>query len=885
MAKLVVLKLDGNLSAQGFRATLEIGEENSRPEIEISGNLPPLPDLATYLNQWQDNYRSLGISSRIKPQDIIYDGCFNVKIQQCWQSANILGDRLQDWLNSEEFRPINNTLREELKRDEPIRVLIRTDNILLQRLPWHLWDFFSRYSQAEFALATTTSEIPAKPRLEERQKAEGRRQKEGIGRGLLPLPIEDQQISNFGRGVKSTWSRQKSFAKNFFLAFSFCPPQYASCLPRKADKSKVRILAILGNSTGIDITTDRKLLENLPNSETVFLVEPKRNELNDYLWQQWDILFFAGHSETAGDTGRIYINKTDSLTIEELKYGLKKAIALGLQLAIFNSCDGLGLARQLASLNIPQMIVMRELVPDEVAQEFLKHFITAFSHGKSLYLASREAREKLQGLEDNFPNATWLPIIFQNPFVTPPTWKNLLGEGIVSDWAGKLNRKRHFANLILASMLVAALVMGVRYLGILQPWELQAYDHLMQLRPEEGEDRRILLVTVDEGDIQYQVQQKMNMHWSLSDRALAQLLQKLDRYQPKAIGIDIYRDSAADPNEPDLINRLQNDNRIFAVCKVPAAEDGEPYGTLPPPEVSQQRLSFSDFVADNDEIPRRQLLNLTPPLTSPCAAKYAFSLQLALHYLNAEKIPAKITPQAELQIGNVVFKPLKKHVSGYQGEDALFYNGYQILLNYRSLPSLENIAQRVSLRDILNDRINPQLIESIKNRIVIIGITASSSTDYWKTPFSPAAPSNKKQIPGVFVQAQMVSHILSAVLDKRPLLWWWSGWLETLWMWAWSLLGGIITWYILEPIRLVFAVAIALLTLFGICFGVFTTGGWIPLIPGALVLLMTATVLQIMGDRHLRNCDRQLTPLGFFSNSKQHLKLQNDWESSTLKAK
>jgi CHASE2 domain-containing sensor protein len=867
MAKLVVLKLDGNLSARGFRATLEIGEENARPEIEISGNLPPSPDLATYLNQWQDNYRSLGISSRIKPQEIIYDGCFNVKIQQCWQSANLLSDRLQHWLNSEEFRPINNTLREELKRDEPIRVLIRTDNILLQRLPWHLWDFFSRYSQAEFALASTTSEIPAKPSVEERQEAGGRSQEEGIARELLPLWAKDHEISDFDRGVKPSWARQKGFAKNFFLPFSFCPLPSARCLKKKTDKSKVRILAILGNSTGIDLETDRKLLENLPNSETVFLVEPQRNELNNYLWQQWDILFFAGHSETADDIGRIYINKTDSLTIEELKYGLKKAIALGLQLAIFNSCDGLGLGRQLASLNIPQMIVMREPVPDEVAQEFLKHFLTPFSNGKSLYLASREAREKLQGLEDNFPNATWLPVIFQNPFVTPPTWKNLLEKVIVSDSPGKINGKKDFVNLILASMLVAALVMGVRYLGILQPWELQAYDHLMQLRPQEGEDRRILLVTVDEGDIQYQVQQKMNMRWSLSDRALAQLLQKLDRYQPKAIGIDIYRDSAADPNEPDLINRLQNDNRIFAVCKVSAAEDGEPHGTLPPPEVSQQRLSFSDFVADRDEIPRRQLLNLTPSLTSPCAAKFAFNLQLALHYLNAKGISATITSKKELQIGNVVFKPLKKHVSGYQGEDALFYNGYQILLNYRSLPSLENIAQRVSLRDILNDRINPELIELVKNRIVLIGVTASSSTDYWKTPFSAAAPSNKKQIPGVFVQAQMVSQILSAVLDKRPLLWWWSGWLEALWVWAWSLFGGMIAWYILQPLRLAFAVAIALLTLFGICFGVFTQGGWIPLIPPALVLLTTATVLQIMRDR-------RVTPLGFFSSSKQYLKLE-----------
>jgi CHASE2 domain-containing sensor protein len=57
------------------------------------------------------------------------------------------------------------------------------------------------------------------------------------------------------------------------------------------------------------------------------------------------------------------------------------------------------------------------------------------------------------------------------------------------------------------------------------------------------------------------------------------------------------------------------------VCKVPADLDGEPDGIHPPDEVPQERQSFSDFVADEDEISRRQLLQLIPPLKSPCAQK------------------------------------------------------------------------------------------------------------------------------------------------------------------------------------------------------------------------------------------------------------------------
>ena len=56
------------------------------------------------------------------------------------------------------------------------------------------------------------------------------------------------------------------------------------------------------------------------------------------------------------------------------KNAMKIAIAKGLQLAIFNSCDGLGIANQLAKLYLPQSIVMREVVADEAAQKFSQYF-------------------------------------------------------------------------------------------------------------------------------------------------------------------------------------------------------------------------------------------------------------------------------------------------------------------------------------------------------------------------------------------------------------------------------------------------------------------------------------------------------------------------------
>lgn len=846
----MVLSLgQGNLHEGLPTVTAQLGEPDNSYRMKFTASLPAAPEIPELYRNWQSLYRAfyqrhnlrLGIEDTEEiDDDFEIEEAYVTNVSEvdlthlCQQFTN----SINAWLHSTEFRKIDQQLRTQLKPSEEIRFIIETNDDLLRRIPWYLWNFFEDYPLAEVALSASEYQQPNK-------------------------------------------------------------------LPKKIRIEKVRILAIFGNGIGIDISQDKTCLENFSaQAEIECLVEPKLDQFNDQLWHQdWDILFFAGHSSSQ-EKGCLQLNQTDTIALDPLKYALKQAISRGLKLAIFNSCDGLGLAQQLQDLQIGQVIVMREPVPDGVAQEFLKYFLAEFSRGQSLYVAVRSARERLQGREGEFPCATWLPVICTNPAEPPMIWPQQRTRTKAVDEAGDLaalpavsarskHRKvrvtprnaasgnfasesvsrtakqnpstryrssitsdRSLQTLLVASVLVAALVMGVRHLGMLQPSELQAYDHLMQLRSaDEKPDSRLLIVTVDDADIQYQIQQKMNMRWSLSDQALAQLLQKLEQYQPSAIGIDIYRDFSVDFNYPDLATRLRQDKRLFAVCKVSAPSDGAPDGISPPPEVSKERLSFSDFVADSDRIARRQLLHLTPPLESPCAAKYAFSYLLARNYLNARGIKADINRQGNLQIGNVVFKQLKSHSSGYQGVDA---SGYQLLLNYRSLPSIQNIADQVALRDVLNDQIKPELLEPVKNRIVLIGVTAPSTSDYWETPFSAIAPDEEKQIPGVFVQAQMVSHILSAVLDGRRLFWWWSGSMEALWVWGWSLLGGVIAWRIRQPLYVGLAITVALLTVFGICFGIFTQAGWIPLVPSALALVSCAVVLKVLPRPHASNSKKGL---------------------------
>ncbi|MBO9999210.1 MAG: CHASE2 domain-containing protein [Cyanobacteria bacterium SID2] len=472
MERLVVFKLDGTFD-RGFQVQLEIWSATTDTdalsgsrELVDRGFLPPNPQLLTCLYEhWNQKYRQIGAPARrkayyrLKPQEILYDGCLNAQIRDCHRSAQHLEREFEQWLHSESLQDIELRLREEIDPRETVRFLIHTDDPHLPKLPWHLWRFFKRYRQAEVA---------------------------------------------------------------------FCPTECKKLDRAVSDRPHVKILAVLGHRNGIDVESDLQILQALPNAEVTFLVEPNRQDINDRLWlEPWDIIFFAGHSETEGEEGRIYLNPHDSLSISELWFGLRTAVDRGLKLAIFNSCDGLGLTRKLDDLQIPIAIVMRELVPDRVAQAFLKYFLTSFSSGQPFFLAVREARERLQGLENEFPCASWLPLIYQNPIEVPPTWEQLQCP------PKRPPRSRSIQTVGLVSFLVTLFVMGARSLGILEPLELLAYDWLMRRRPPESIDSRITVVEVTEKDLRYYGN-------PLSDEVLARLTAKLTAETPTAIGFNLY---------------------------------------------------------------------------------------------------------------------------------------------------------------------------------------------------------------------------------------------------------------------------------------------------------------------------------------------------------
>lgn len=383
---------------------------------------------------------------------------------------------------------------------------------------------------------------------------------------------------------------------------------------------------------------------------------------------------------------------------------------------------------------------------------------------------------------------------------------------------------------ICASVACFALVLSARSLGFFQASELDAFDTLMRLRPRESSDSRLLLVTITEEDVQSQPAFERDAA-SLSDRSLAKLLAKLEQHQARAVGLDIYREVPVKPGFTVLAQKMQTSKNFFAICKYSLGSAGVP----PPPEVPSGRQGFNNILQDPDEVIRRHLLAVNE--ASPCQNEYAFNWQLATHYLASRGIKVEFTKDNYLKLGNTVFKTLETDTGGYRNLNA---QGHQVLLNYRSTVE---IAPRLTLHQVLNNQFNPNLI---KNRIVLIGTTAPSFNDHRRrTPYSNVHWS-VQTISGVEVQAHMVSQILSAVLDNRPLIWSLSETGEAIWILCWSFVGGLLIWYGRQPLVIIVGACVALGILYGCCWVLLVVkAGWLPLIPAGLAFVTSLTTVII----------------------------------------
>jgi hypothetical protein len=209
------------------------------------------------------------------------------------------------------------------------------------------------------------------------------------------------------------------------------PATIRSTVEPRRPRGRTRILAILGDGTGLNFQTDREAVRSLAHLAEVEFVswQPGQTateikvQIRDAIAAEpgWDVLFFAGHSnETDVAGGELAIAPNVAITIRDIAPQLTAAKERGLQVAIFNSCSGLSIAEFLIDLGFGQVVVMREPIHNRVAQEFLVQFLRGLADRQDVYESLLSARRFLR-LEKNltYPSAYLVPSLFCHPHASP----------------------------------------------------------------------------------------------------------------------------------------------------------------------------------------------------------------------------------------------------------------------------------------------------------------------------------------------------------------------------------------------------------------------------------------------------------------------------------
>ncbi|MDZ8140978.1 MAG: CHASE2 domain-containing protein, partial [Nostoc sp. DedQUE04] len=374
---------------------------------------------------------------------------------------------------------------------------------------------------------------------------------------------------------------------------------------------------------------------------------------------------------------------------------------------------------------------------------------------------------------------------------------------------------------------VTAPILLLRFGGLLQGGEWNMLDQFFGWRLLlESPEKRIAIVTIDEEDI------KKVGKWPIPDQVLAKAIANIKAQQPRAIGLDIYRDLPVEPGHQDLVNILKSTPNLYGIEKVV-----NPI-IAPPPSLNAERVGFADQVVDADGKVRRALLSVK---LSQNKTRYSLAVKLAQHYLNKEGITTKWVDN-DPRWGKAVFQRFVGNDGGYVHADS---GGYQILLNFRG--NQENFAT-FPLRDILEKPIKPN---SLRDRLVLIGTTAESIKDVLYTPYNSALFSSSQPMTGVSIHANIISQIISAAVDGRPLLRVWQEPIECLWILVWAGLGALVSRQLRSSIAIVASIIFAGAGLLGIGFLAFCLGWWLPIIPSLLVLLGSAVALELVTHKQL----------------------------------
>ena len=372
-------------------------------------------------------------------------------------------------------------------------------------------------------------------------------------------------------------------------------------------------------------------------------------------------------------------------------------------------------------------------------------------------------------------------------------------------------------------LLCGLAILGIRSTGLLQQLELNFYDWLLRSRPVVTvSNSRITYITISEEDIRRQGR------WPITDKTLVQALRLLLNYQPRAIGVDFYRDIEVPPGHKELMALLPKHPQIIMISQL----GGETVARIPPPSVLQgsPQVGFNDILVDPDGLIRRALLFQD----DGDEVASAFALKLATLYLAQDGIVPEQDPVVPewIRLGRTTLQPFTASDGGYVNADDA---GYQILLDFGAAGQA---LEAFSLTDLLDGRIAPR---ALTNRIVMIGVTAESVPDVFQIPVRYGVQ-GRDQFPGVFLHGIITEQLLAAAIDGRRPLRVMGDTEEIAWTLVWGMLGGVLGSWTRSVWRfsLITLAGLLLITLSTIT--LFVVGWWVPEIPPAFTWFLAIAI-------------------------------------------
>ncbi|MGV0027008.1 CHASE2 domain-containing protein [Phormidesmis priestleyi] len=540
-------------------------------------------------------------------------------------------------------------------------------------------------------------------------------------------------------------------------------------------RGRMRILAIMGDDTGVDLQASQAAVQSLKNiAEVKFVGWRQKQTISDLKAeichtiadpQGWDILFFTGHSnETMLTGGELAIAPGESMMIREIAPQLTQAKEHGLQFAIFNSCNGLSIANSLIDLGISQVAVMREPIHNHVAQEFLISFLQHLTADKDVHESLFLACQYLK-LERNltYPSAYLIPSLFRHPDAAP--FKSLSWRRSLAQWLPTRREAIGLSALILLSGFAPV-----------QSWLLNnrvaAQSVYRQVTGQTGSSATppVLLVQIDNDTIQKQKIWKID---PMDRTLLANVVDRLSALDAKVIGIDYLLDRTQ-PDDRKLGQSVRAAVQKNAWFVFAAKENDEGSWSSVLPEIATPKWSLQGDIW----IPSWYVRPL-PWSNSPRQQPFAYQLTIA--HQNQSFIRPNLQSQVSLQEQVKVRTHQTKDQTRMQLHPitALSYffqqRWLQPILDFSIPPN--QVYDTVSAAQLLE---NPQVVlesrglSSLQKQIVVIapggydGVGTMKGGDNFSLPAAIAywrsqqtSSNNNRGFTGGEAHAYMIHHFLT----------------------------------------------------------------------------------------------------------------------------